>query len=814
MSNETPNNGQFNPQLQFSPAGLVGRMNANGVNPGMQIRNMYGTPTMANAMPNMSPGLMGQNNALSMAQRQGLGVGSPSFQLNGANPAFAALTQQQRQQFQHQQMMQHQQQLQLQQFQQQQQQQQQHQQQTPLMNNFQLQQPPQTTLSENASGTIADSSKTNPPSSQQSNNDANDDLFGLESFVDFTELGPATSKGTDSSTIISGDSAASAQTATPGINTSSNTTTNNINNGTSSNSANHTTEPDSSNSADLSNGIGGTNLNNNANANANANNNNGSNPNSQSATPSGAIFNQQAPGSQIQSPFQPNANLQLQPQQLQQNQPGNLNNLQRQQLQLQMHQQQQQQQQQANQNRNGMSPIGHNPQAMLIQPQQQPIQTGNGASPGMPFLSMEMRQQMNLLQQANQQRFQGTMEELQRRHQQALLGANGDANSIAQLNEQFENMKKQAATHQRYTAQLQMRTLQQQMLQQQGLNQSPTSNPMMAQTQQQKQQQQMLAQQSMAQQQGVFNSPPYTPQQQQQQQQQAQKQQVPMHLQGQPHLQGTPQMQHQQMLQRQQQLEQLQQQQQQQQQHLQNMGGMQGIHMPANNALANSMAARQRKPQGSQPTSAQSSPSQANASLPIINNVVPNLNIDYTTITCDEFEDQLRDFMKNRNTPLPTKIPSMGSKKINLLLLFRISMSMGGMESVSKQKAWKSISSQLDIPDTLATAAQTLRKHYSLLLHPFEEAILHAKNNGMAVHPSLGTVPVLPLPESIESQGATANSPLATGPPPQQVQMGMPGAHPMLHQQQGFHPNLQLQQQQQQQQQQHQMQQLQHQQQL
>jgi hypothetical protein len=27
MSNETPNNGQYNPQLQFAPAGLVGRMN-------------------------------------------------------------------------------------------------------------------------------------------------------------------------------------------------------------------------------------------------------------------------------------------------------------------------------------------------------------------------------------------------------------------------------------------------------------------------------------------------------------------------------------------------------------------------------------------------------------------------------------------------------------------------------------------------------------------------------------------------------------------------------------------------------------------
>jgi len=72
---------------------------------------------------------------------------------------------------------------------------------------------------------------------------------------------------------------------------------------------------------------------------------------------------------------------------------------------------------------------------------------------------------------------------------------------------------------------------------------------------------------------------------------------------------------------------------------------------------------------------------------------------------------------------------------------------------VSKQKAWKSIASQLDIPDTLATAAQTLRKHYSLLLHPFEEALTLAKNSGMTVHPSLGVVPVIPLPDLMENQG-------------------------------------------------------------
>lgn len=250
------------------------------------------------------------------------------------------------------------------------------------------------------------------------------------------------------------------------------------------------------------------------------------------------------------------------------------------------------------------------------------------------------------------------MNELQRQHQQALLGANGDATMTAMINEQYEGMKKHA--HQQW--QLEVRNYMQPgqgMMQQggQGLNQSPTmasTSPMIPQTPQQNQQQMM--QQSLAQQPGVFNTSPYT------QQQGAQRQGMAMHLQGQPPMQGTPQMSHQQ---------------------LQAMNGMAGVHMQVNNALAGNMAARQRRPQGSQPTSTQSSPSPANASLPVNNNVLPNLNIDYTAITCEEFEDQLREFMKSRNTPLPGKIPSMGSKKINLLLLFRYSMSMGGMESVS-----------------------------------------------------------------------------------------------------------------------------------
>ncbi|KAF9915111.1 hypothetical protein BGZ65_000905, partial [Modicella reniformis] len=155
---------------------------------------------MANAMPNMNPLAMGQNNALSMAQRQAQGG---ITQMNGNNPSFATLAHQR--QFQHQQMMQ-QHQLQLQQFpqqQQQQQQDQQHQQQqqphTPVMNNFQLQQPSQQPTSD-SSGTSIDPSKANPPiTSQQPNSDMADD-FGLDSFVDFTEMGPASStpsKGAD-----------------------------------------------------------------------------------------------------------------------------------------------------------------------------------------------------------------------------------------------------------------------------------------------------------------------------------------------------------------------------------------------------------------------------------------------------------------------------------------------------------------------------------------------------------------------------------------------------------------------------------------
>ncbi|KAG0243385.1 hypothetical protein BGW41_002274 [Actinomortierella wolfii] len=707
----------------------------------MQARNLYGTPVMQNAgvMPNMAglnPGMLGQQAAVGQQGMMfGMMPGQPvvrpgmPIQMMTNPAAFGALTPQQQQQFFQQQLLQqqsqqqkpgqfanpqlmniYQQQFQLQQAQQQQQQQQQQQApiQQQLPQQLQTQQPqpqPQQqqqppNLQNQGNKNTAATTSTTTTATTTSSAPAGESNDDLFGLDDVFDFGDVGPSSTTTTT-------ASTPAPVSSVSTAATTTTS------------ATVGSAITTSTTLADG----------NTTVTSNPTSIATPNI-TAAPTTTGVNGSMPNTPIAATPLPG--------QLAQNgaaagiKPGSLPGQQQQQLpqfQQQLGLQLQQQQQQQVLNRVGATPGGilspqgqtqFNPQ--LLQLQQQPQQLGQGiaqqlnpqamgAQPGMMTPNeMVFRQQLMMMQQNNRQRYQAALEDINRQQQQAVLAAGGDAARIATVNERFENMKRQA--HVQYNhQQQQLQAKHLQLTQSSAAGQSPMMNPL--------QQQQLLQRQ-----QGI----PMT--------QQPQTAQIGLQQPGHQPL-GV----------------------------LQQAGQTPQLPngVPPGSMTPTTANARIKK-QPSQPTSAQSSPSPANAGLPVIHNILPNLNVDYSTMTCEEFEEHLREFMKARNTPIPTKIPSMGSKKINLLLLFRISMAMGGMEAVSKQKGWKQIATKLEIPDTLATAAQTLRKHYSLLLHPYEEALHMAKSMGVPLHPSLSVMPTLPPPgmESADGQMKAAFTPEGT----------------------------------------------------
>ncbi|KAG7320716.1 hypothetical protein KOW79_015131 [Hemibagrus wyckioides] len=89
------------------------------------------------------------------------------------------------------------------------------------------------------------------------------------------------------------------------------------------------------------------------------------------------------------------------------------------------------------------------------------------------------------------------------------------------------------------------------------------------------------------------------------------------------------------------------------------------------------------------------------------------------SMTEESFIKDLYFFMKQRDTPIE-RIPHLGFKQINLYLMFKAVMELGGYHQVTAQQLWKKVYNILGGNPRSTSAATCTRRHYEKLLLPYE----------------------------------------------------------------------------------------------
>lgn len=72
------------------------------------------------------------------------------------------------------------------------------------------------------------------------------------------------------------------------------------------------------------------------------------------------------------------------------------------------------------------------------------------------------------------------------------------------------------------------------------------------------------------------------------------------------------------------------------------------------------------------------------------------------------------------------RIPNLGKKPLDILLLYRGVLAHGGAVEVTRCKLWKQLGRIMNLPSTITNASSTLRKHYVKLLFPLEQLSLRS----------------------------------------------------------------------------------------
>uniref|UniRef100_A0AAY4EG70 ARID domain-containing protein n=1 Tax=Denticeps clupeoides TaxID=299321 RepID=A0AAY4EG70_9TELE len=75
------------------------------------------------------------------------------------------------------------------------------------------------------------------------------------------------------------------------------------------------------------------------------------------------------------------------------------------------------------------------------------------------------------------------------------------------------------------------------------------------------------------------------------------------------------------------------------------------------------------------------------------------------------FLDHLYRFMERRGSPI-SKVPNLGFKKIDLFLMYSAVKRLGGYESVTAQRLWKTVYNELGGSPGSTSAATCTRRHY------------------------------------------------------------------------------------------------------
>ncbi|CAL8347106.1 unnamed protein product [Lota lota] len=83
------------------------------------------------------------------------------------------------------------------------------------------------------------------------------------------------------------------------------------------------------------------------------------------------------------------------------------------------------------------------------------------------------------------------------------------------------------------------------------------------------------------------------------------------------------------------------------------------------------------------------------------------------------FVSNLHGFMKERGTPIE-RIPHLGFKQINLWRIYKAVGNLGGYDSVTARRLWKSVYDDLGGSPGSTSAATCTRRHYEKLVLPFD----------------------------------------------------------------------------------------------
>ncbi|XP_059920424.1 AT-rich interactive domain-containing protein 5A [Gadus macrocephalus] len=83
------------------------------------------------------------------------------------------------------------------------------------------------------------------------------------------------------------------------------------------------------------------------------------------------------------------------------------------------------------------------------------------------------------------------------------------------------------------------------------------------------------------------------------------------------------------------------------------------------------------------------------------------------------FVSNLHGFMKERGTPIE-RIPHLGFKQINLWRIYKAVGNLGGYDSVTARRLWKSVYDDLGGSPGSTSAATCTRRHYERLVLPFD----------------------------------------------------------------------------------------------
>lgn len=87
-----------------------------------------------------------------------------------------------------------------------------------------------------------------------------------------------------------------------------------------------------------------------------------------------------------------------------------------------------------------------------------------------------------------------------------------------------------------------------------------------------------------------------------------------------------------------------------------------------------------------------------------------------------EFLVKLHSFMKSRRTPI-SRVPHLGFKEIDLFAFFTKVQKLGGYNSVTANRLWKTIYDELGGHQGSTSAATYTRRHYERLLLPYERSV-------------------------------------------------------------------------------------------